>query len=72
MIENALQVLVVVLVIIKLRAIGTKKRYGWAVGVAAEIPWLVLAYFWGSWALAALAVLYMAMYARYWVAWGKA
>lgn len=68
-VEHALQALVVVLVLVKLWALGRKYRWGWAMAVAAEVPWLTLAILWGSWGMVALSVLYGGFSARNWWAW---
>lgn len=70
--ENALQVLVVLLVIWKLYILGQKKRWGWILAVLTEAPWMYLALHWHAWGLVVLSVLYASLYARNWFVWGRA
>lgn len=72
MLEHVLQALVVALVVVKLLAIGAHKRWGWAVAIAAEAPWIALALMWRSWGMVALSLLYGGISARNYRAWAPA
>lgn len=68
--NEAMQVVVVAVVVTKLIALGYHKRWGWLLGVVSEIPFLILV--WDMPGLVAMSCIYSALSLRNYFQWGAA